>query len=209
MMKSYTTEKCNEAPPYLFSRMATVANLTTGCLTKDATDSWTMTPEDPMSGFGDLYSFKIGETPEIEVSFDAWSNTVGGRCTYDENDACHVKGSHLIASGQIVTIDEWLPAVLGSSAEGHELYYEYRLSEITTTTTTTLTTTTATTTTYIMGTCKVFGDPHILGFDKGSVYVSENAVKMHQPDQGVMNNFISGDFWLVKSSLVHIQGRYE
>jgi hypothetical protein len=194
-----------------------------------------MTPEDPMSGFGDLYSFKIGETPEIEVSFDAWSNTVGGRCTYDENDACHVKGSHLIASGQIVTIDEWLPAVLGSSAEGHELYYEYRLSEITTTTTTTVTTTTVTTTTltttsttvttttvttttmttttttttYIMGTCKVFGDPHILGFDKGSVYVSENAVKMHQPDQGVMNNFISGDFWLVKSSLVHIQGRYE
>jgi len=235
MMKSYTTEKCNEAPPYMFSRTATVSNYTTGCLTKDAFETWTVTPEDPDAGFTDLYSFKIGETPEIEVTFDAWDNAVGGRCTYEENDACHVKEAHMIASGQIVVINEWLPAVLGSSSQGHELYYEYRLSQITTTTTTTITTTTVTTTTltttsttvttttvtttsvttttttttYIMGTCKVFGDPHILGFDKGSVYVSENAVKMHHPDQGVMNNFISGDFWLVKSSLVHIQGRYE
>lgn len=70
-----------------------------------------------------------------------------------------------------------------------------------TTTMTTLTTvasakTTTTTTTTMTASCTLWGDPHIIPFD------SSKASRV------VAHVFMSGDFWLVKNSVVHIQGRY-
>jgi len=138
------------------------------------------------------------------------------------------------------SINKWNPGVLGGSDRGHELFYEYKLSAITTTTTTTTTTftetsltettitvtqtsvtettftvtntsVTSTTTTLERGNCEVFGDPHVIGFDKGSSFIAAEAVKAQHPllnAKDAEKNAV-GDFWLVKSELILIQGRYE
>jgi hypothetical protein len=52
-----------------------------------------------------------------------------------------------------------------------------------------------------VGTCTVFGDPHVIGFDKVSIEPVISLLDASSSD-GL------GDFWLVKSSQVQIQGRF-
>jgi hypothetical protein len=56
-------------------------------------------------------------------------------------------------------------------------------------------------------TCEVFGDPHIQVFDKPAetMFLQLNT-EDRQP--GEVGAFETGDFWLVKSDLLQIQGRY-
>jgi len=49
--------------------------------------------------------------------------------------------------------------------------------------------------------CSVWGDPHALGFDS-------DAGREAGEQPSIVNVFGHGDFWVVKSSLVSIQGRY-
>jgi len=53
-----------------------------------------------------------------------------------------------------------------------------------------------------VSTCNVFGDPHIVGFDKGTTKL----LSLFGPQTTFLQ---PGDFWLVKSKHVHIQGRYQ
>jgi hypothetical protein len=125
-----------------------------------------------------------------------------------------VEEAHLISASQVTTLNQWLPGKLGDKKMAHEMFFYYKLSILTTTTTTTSTSsTTTTTTTPAPAVCKVFGDPHIIGFDKRSNFIlyssgSDEAADKEDPLGATMDNFESGDFWLVKSPLVSIQGRY-
>lgn len=188
-------------------RMGYVGDVTTGCMNLTTSGDWFAN-----SGFNDSYSVRVGTDPELMIQFEAYEDNMGDPCSHDEGDPCHVYQAHRLSASEITTINQWIPGKLGDAALGHEMYYTYRLSiwttttsTTTTTTTTTSTTTTTTTTTIFMAECKVFGDPHIIGFDKGSNFLTFD--KVDDPLQ-TMDNFDRGDFWLVKSPLVHIQGRY-
>jgi len=52
------------------------------------------------------------------------------------------------------------------------------------------------------GSCTVWGDPHAIGFDSAAAGQATGALP------SIVNVFGHGDFWIVKSSQVSIQGRY-
>ncbi len=54
------------------------------------------------------------------------------------------------------------------------------------------------------GTCTIYGDPHVVGFDKAPSLLS--ALEMPSIQKG---SFKVSDTWLVKSSPIHIQARYQ
>jgi len=63
-----------------------------------------------------------------------------------------------------------------------------------------------------VGTCSIFGDPHVMGFDHTPIKPalslldvgSSPAHKSSQQD----SIGVQGDFWLVRNPLIHIQGRF-
>jgi len=57
-------------------------------------------------------------------------------------------------------------------------------------------------------TCSVFGDPHIQVFDQPTEAVLLNLNSAEDGHPGEVGAFETGNFWLVKSGLVEIQGRY-
>jgi len=65
-------------------------------------------------------------------------------------------------------------------------------------------------------TCTIFGDPHIIGFDKTQKtesllnFMARNHGKPRHssPDIVELSRNISGDFWIVKNNLIQIQGRF-
>ena len=65
---------------------------------------------------------------------------------------------------------------------------------------------TTTTTTTTLGECTIYGDPHIVGFDRTTVPVS--LIALESASEKAIDSSKIGDFWLVRSSLVHVQGRY-
>lgn len=208
--KTYDIEICRGDKDALnWTRTATIGQETTGCLNVTNTGDWFAA-----SGFNDCYQRRVGIDPEVIVTFEAFQNNDGDRCIRDPADSCHVFQSHLVSATEITRYDEWIPGKLGDSSLGHEMFFYYKLSVWTTTTTTTsttttetTTTTTTTTTTIFLADCKIFGDPHIIGFDKASNFLSFGDATT-DPLGMAVDNFDRGDFWLVKSPLVHIQGRY-
>jgi hypothetical protein len=54
--------------------------------------------------------------------------------------------------------------------------------------------------------CTIYGDPHIVGFDKAPERLS--FLEVDTLNDAASKGFTFGDTWLVKSSFVHIQGRF-
>lgn len=60
------------------------------------------------------------------------------------------------------------------------------------------------------GTCEVYGDPHITGFDRAETNLLSTFASLIKLDPEQTTDVITpGDFWLVKSRDVFIQGRYQ
>jgi len=122
-------------------------------------------------------------------------------CVWHEDDLCHVEDKYLISTSEVLDQDVWLNGKLGSPQGGHEMYFVYRLTLPPTTTTTTTT----------AAECKIFGDPHVIGFDHATVSLVKVALlgaHLQHPEHGQFSNFEKGDFWLVRHPMVNIQGRF-
>lgn len=194
--RSYGIEKCG-ASPFQYVRTASIGNKSTGCLTDSKDLNWI-----DNQGFDNCYSVEVGADPELLISFEAFVNRVNPPCEHDMHDLCHVQDRYLISESEINDLDVWLNGKLGSQDVGHELNFVYRLTLPSTTTTTTTT----------AAECKIFGDPHVIGFDKATVSLVKVALlgardRAH-PDHAEMSTFQKGDFWLVKHPMVQIQGRF-
>jgi len=61
------------------------------------------------------------------------------------------------------------------------------------------------------GSCEVWADPHVSGFDnaaKGPMSLMRGHLSTFDGQPLDVNNYETGDFWLLKSASVHIQARY-
>jgi hypothetical protein len=148
-------------------------------------------------GFSNCYSSLEGDDPEMTISFEACVNQAGDVCEHDKEDSCHIKDQFVISTTEIEDINVWLNGHMGDYFHAHEMDYVYRLLALSTTTTTTP----------APAVCKVFGDPHITGFDNAKVSLLKVAL-LNSPEHGKISVFENGDFWLVKNSMVSIQGRF-
>jgi len=186
--KSWSLDKCGDRNRVTFSRWGGVGNYSTGCLTYNGRNNWFSDV-----GFSNCYTSLEGSDPEITIHFEAFVNQAGDVCLHDKEDSCHIKDQFVISTTEIEDINVWLNGHMGDYFHAHEMDYVYRLIALSTTTTTTP----------APAVCKVFGDPHITGFDNAKVSLLKVAL-LNSPEHGKINVFENGVMFFTMSMLVFV-----